>query len=531
MIRISNLRMSLDFDLEELKSAAAKKLKIGKGQISDIRLTKKSVDARDKQNVFFVCSIELETQGEKQLLKKLRDRNISLAADDSYMLPEVKPSDDRPVVVGFGPAGMFAALLLAQAGQQPIVIERGQAVEERKQAVSAFWNRRELDENSNIQFGEGGAGTFSDGKLNTGTRDIRIKKMLEEFVAAGAPGEILYEAKPHIGTDLLSVVVKNIRLRIIELGGDVLFNCKMTGISHRNGQINSISYREKGCISDTNLPCRRLILATGHSARDIFEMLNSINLPMEAKAFSVGARIEHKARLIDKAQYGNFAGHKALGAAEYKLSAHLEGGRGVYSFCMCPGGVVTAAASEAGAVVTNGMSNHARSAENSNSAILVGVTPQDYGTAILDGVKFQRHIEQQAFILAGSSYAVPGQRLGDFFEGRASSCFGSIKPSCMPETLPMDISGCLPEFVVSAMRQGIHSFGRRLEGFAMEDAVLTAPETRSSSPVRILRDKSRQSPMLKGLYPCGEGAGYAGGITSAAVDGIKTAEAVMGISL
>lgn len=526
MLKLTGLPVPLDFGENELKQAAAKKLRIPERAIADVRLTKKSVDARKKDRLHFVCSVEVAVDGEDRLLSRRRDNGVQKAVPYRYEPPQGGKLPQRPVVVGFGPAGMFAALLLAKCGQEPIVLERGQAVEDRETTVQRFWKERALDLQSNVQFGEGGAGTFSDGKLTTGTGDGRIRHVLEELVKAGAPEEILYEAKPHIGTDKLPGVVRSIRQQIITLGGEVRFSTQVTGFRLKDGRLAGLVLRTPA--GEEVLECSQVILAIGHSARDTFAELHRLGLPMEAKAFSVGARIEHPAALIDRAQYGAFAGHPALGAADYKLSCHLENGRGVYTFCMCPGGYVTGAASEEGGVVTNGMSPWARDGKNSNAALLVGVTPADFGAeGPLAGVAFQREIEQAAFRLGGGAYSAPAQRVADLLAGVPSKGFAQVLPTYEPGVVPSDLSRCLPGFVVDSMKAALPLLGRRLRGFDSGDAVLTAPETRSSSPVRILRDENCQSPLAQGLYPCGEGAGYAGGIISAAVDGLRCAEAVL----
>lgn len=527
MLKLTGLKLPLDFKKEDLRRVAAQKLRLPESAVVSATLAKKSVDARRKDQVHFVCAVEAEIDGnEEKILARRRDSSVQKAQPYRYDLPRGEKLSQRPVVVGFGPAGMFAALLLAQCGQNPIVLERGMPVEERERSVTRFWKDRVLDPESNVQFGEGGAGTFSDGKLTTGTGDGRIRKVLEELVRSGAPEEILYEAKPHIGTDKLPGVVRSIRERVIALGGEVRFSTKAVGFLLQEGKLTGLRLRTPS--GEEVLECSQVILAVGHSARDTFEELHRLGLPMEAKAFSVGARIEHPASLIDRAQYGTFAGHPALGAADYKLSCHLENGRGVYTFCMCPGGYVTGAASELGGVVTNGMSPWARDGKNSNAALLVGVTPEDYGQeGPLAGIGFQRRIEQAAFRLAGGDYSAPAQRVADFLAGVPSKSFGGVAPTYEPGVALTDLTHCLPGFVADSMKAALPILGRRLRGFDDGDAVLTAPETRSSSPVRVLRGENFQSPLAQGLYPCGEGAGYAGGIVSAAVDGLRCAEAVM----
>ena len=521
--QISDLRMELNGNREALKRAAAKRLRIRPEQIRSLKLLRKSVDARRRDDVHFTCTAEVDSLRNNAP----RDRKIVPAKPLRFDWPKAEKQGGRPVVAGFGPGGMFAALVLAHAGLSPLVLERGASVEERRRQVDAFWKTGKLDPECNVQFGEGGAGTFSDGKLNTGISNPRVRLVLEEFAAAGAPEEILYLARPHIGTDRLPGVVENIRKEILSLGGEIRFHTKLTGLSVRDGAVRGVRFQD-GNGETGELGTETVVLAVGHSARDTFEMLDSLGLPMEAKAFSVGARIEHPQNLIDAAQYGKFAGNPALGAADYRLAVHLPDGRGVYTFCMCPGGTVVAAASEKDRVVTNGMSTFARDGKNANSALLVGVGPADFGGGgPLAGVEFQRRLEEKAFRLGGGDYRAPAQRVGDFLARRPSTGFGAVEPSYPRGVTPSSLDECLPGFVADSMRAGIRLMDARLRGFAGSDAVLTAVESRSSSPVRLLRGESLQSVGLQGLYPCGEGAGYAGGIVSAAVDGIRCAEALL----
>lgn len=525
MYHITDIRLELDGTEKDLKREAARRLRVRPEEIRSLKLSRRSVDARRKDDVHFICAADAECARNNAP----RDRKISKAEPYRYRLPERGPLGTRPVVVGFGPAGMFAALILAQAGQRPIVLERGSRVEERQKRTQRFWSTGELDPECNVQFGEGGAGTFSDGKLNTGTKDPRIRKVLEEFAAAGAPEEILYLAKPHIGTDLLPGVVRSLRETILSLGGEIFFNSKMTALLTRNGHVRGVEFQREGGHPE-QIETQNVILAVGHSARDTFTMLEAAGLPMEAKAFAVGARIEHPQSLVDAAQYGKFAGNPALGAADYKLAVHLQNGRGVYTFCMCPGGSIVAAASEPGRLVTNGMSEFARAGANANSALLVNVGPDDFGgEGPLAGVEFQRRLEEKAFVLGGGNYHAPVQRVEDFLVRRASSGFGEVVPTYSVGVTPCSLDGCLPEFITDSMREGLRLMDARLRGFAHPDAVLTAVESRSSSPVRLLRGEDLQSAGLSGLYPCGEGAGYAGGIVSAAVDGIRCAERILAV--
>lgn len=528
MLRINEIKLSLDSGFKDIEQAAAEALKINKKRILKTEIYRKSVDCR-KGSARFVYSVDVEIDGsEDELLKSLCDKRISKCEKYSYQMPECRrKSRLRPIIAGFGPAGMFAALILARSGYSPIVLERGKDVETRTKDVRAFFKTRILDETSNIQFGEGGAGTFSDGKLTTGIKDSRCRFVFEEFASHGAPEDILYNAKPHIGTDKLKSVVKSIREEIISLGGTVMFETCLVNIIVANGFVQGVTVRDKNN-RERDIETDALILSIGHSAGDTVEMLFSKGINMMQKPFSVGARIEHRQDMIDSVQYGSFKGHKALGAADYKLACHPLHGRGAYTFCMCPGGTVVCASSEKGTVVTNGMSEYARDGENANSAVLVGIEPADFPDSHpLSGFKLQRQIEQKAFALGGGDYSAPAQLVGDFLKGEKSVKLKSVKPTFTTGVVMSDISLVLPRKVTETMRDALVKMDKMLKGFACDEAVLTAPETRSSSPVRILRDEFYQT-NIRGLYPCGEGAGYAGGIVSAAVDGVKCAEAVLG---
>lgn len=527
MIRINEIKLSLDEEESLLKSKVAKTLRINEKYIKSYTIYKKSVDARKKDDVHFTYSVDvIITLDEEQIVSKCKSNKVQLVKPYKYELPENKRvSKFRPVIVGFGPAGMFAGLILAQAGLRPIILERGKDVDARTADVNKFWKTKELNEESNVQFGEGGAGTFSDGKLTTGIKSPFIRKILQELYEAGAPEEILYSSKPHIGTDRLAIVVKNIRKKIEQLGGEVMLECKLEKLIAANGFIHGITYSHKGEFFD--LETDSVIMAIGHSARDTVEMMYNMGVEIMQKPFSVGARIEHPQGLINKAQYGKFAGHKKLGAADYKLACHGLHERGAYTFCMCPGGTVVAAASEKEGVIVNGMSSLARDGANANSALLVGIEPKDFPSEHpLAGIYYQREIEHNAYVLAGSNYNAPAQLVGDFLKGIESKTLGNVQPTCPTGVTLTNLDECLPSKVSATMKSAIVEMDKKLNGFNLYDAVLTAPETRSSSSVRILRDEFLQC-NIRGVYPCGEGAGYAGGIISAAVDGVKCAHAVL----
>lgn len=526
MIRINDIRLPFDHTSDALKEAAASTLNIPVSDIIDLVIFKRSIDARRKNNILAVYTLDVGVVSESEILNKHSSNNkISQTPDTEYIPPVVSNrSTTRPLVVGAGPSGLFAGLILAEAGLKPILIDRGKDVTSRIKDVNAFWQTGTLNPESNVQFGEGGAGTFSDGKLTTQIKDKnnRVRKILTEFVNAGSPEEILYQSKPHIGTDHLVKVVKNLRQKIVDLGGDVRFETKLTNLQITSGKVSAAIVNDNELIQTENI-----ILALGHSARDTFQMLKDSGLKMQPKPFSIGVRIEHPQLLIDRAQYGKFAERKALGPADYKLVVHCNNGRSAYTFCMCPGGEVIACASEQGRLVVNGMSRYKRNSPNANSALLVGITPEDFDSDdVLAGIEFQRKWEQKAFELGGSDYTAPAQLVGDFLEDKQSQTFGQINPTYKPSVNLCDISECLPEFVTETIRLAIPQMDKKLKGFAMPDAVMTAIETRSSCPVRMLRDDNFQSVSIDGLYPAGEGAGYAGGIMSAAVDGIKTAEAI-----
>ncbi len=527
MIRIADLKIPLIYDLEMLKDIASKRLHISHDCIESIDVVKRSVNALNKQDIYFDMSIDVMVYGdEDQVLAQKRGKYINKVEKSCYTVHRAKKPGMRPVVVGCGPAGIFAALILAQAGAGPILLERGSDVDSRRKSVSKFWQTGILDTDSNVQFGEGGAGAFSDGKLKVGLRDPRKMKILNEFVEAGAPPEILFLSKPHIGTDRLGEAVKKIREKIINLGGEVHFSATLTDVLHRNGRVNGVKFTENGELKELNTD--DIILAVGHSARDTFERLRSGGIRMEQKPFSVGVRIEHPQSLIDKIQYGEFAGHPSLGAADYRMVVHLPNGRGVYTFCMCPGGIVVAAASEENRLVTNGMSEYARNGRNANTALLVTIQKEDMGSDDpFAGIEYQRQIEEAAFAAGGGGYRAPVQRLEDFLHKRESTAFGEVLPTYRPGTKFAGLDTYLPKVVADSLRQSIAEMEAWMPGFGYPDALFTGAETRSSSPVRINRGESLEAVGIKGLYPCGEGAGYAGGIISAAVDGILCAEKIL----
>ena len=520
MLKVENIKLAPGADMGALSAETARILKVREKDIQSLRVLRRSVDARE--DVSIVYTVEAAVKDEANVLKRCHKKVTRMERKAGYLLPAPMAAPDiPPVVVGAGP---FAALVLARTGLKPILLERGQCVERRKEDVERFWSTGDLDTTSNVQFGEGGAGAFSDGKLNTGTKDIRHRFILEHLVACGAPEDILIDAKPHVGTDYLHTTLKNLRQELLDLGADIRFGSQLMDLDIRNGKLTAITV--SGPEGTYSLPCRHLVLCPGHSARDTFEMLYDRGVPMEAKAFAVGVRIEQRQSDCDAAQYKRYAGHPGLPASTYKLSCHLPNGRSAFSFCVCPGGEVVAAASEESRVVTNGMSEFARDKENINGALLVNVTPEDFGSdSPLAGIQFQRKLEEAAYTLGGGAYHAPAQRVEDFLAKRPSAGPGRVTPSYRPAVTWCNLWDCLPDFVAETMYLALLVLGRKLQGYDQPDAVLTAVESRSSSPVRIPRDATGQS-AIRGLYPCGEGAGYAGGILSAAADGLRCAEQI-----
>jgi len=527
MIRISDLEMPLMYDTKMLWDIAAKKLQMEQSGIATVRIFKRTVNATDKEDIHFKMTLDVTVNtGEIELVRKIKNKKITRETEQVYCFPHHKEFNKRPIVVGCGPAGLFAALTLAKAGANPILLERGQDVESRTQRVLDFWYTGVLDTESNVQFGEGGAGAFSDGKLKIGFQDARKIMILNELIEAGAPEEIRYVGKPHIGTDRLKETVKKIRKKIISLGGEVHFGVTVTDILRRSGKVTGVGSTEKGKYSE--YATDSVILAIGHSARDTFERLLNSGIQMEQKLFAVGVRIEHPQQVINQIQYGKFAGHPSLGAADYRMVVHLKNTRGVYTFCMCPGGEVVASASEKNGLVTNGMSEYKRDGRNANTALLVTVNQQDLGSDHpLAGIAFQRKLEEAAFISGGGGYKAPVQRLEDFQTNRMTKAFGEVTPTYLPGTEFACVDSYLPSDIVASLRQGIAEMCDWMPGFSYPDALITGAETRSASPVKILRGESLEAVELKGLFPCGEGAGYAGGIISAAVDGVLCAEQIV----
>ena len=532
MIRLTEIRLPLDHPPEAIREAAIARLGCEPGSVGDVHVARRAWDARKRSAIRLVYTLDCTLDDEAAVLRRLAgEAHVGVAPDTTYrhVARAASRPQRRPVVIGAGPCGLFAALILAEMGFCPLILERGKVVRERTKDTWGLWRRGELSPESNVQFGEGGAGTFSDGKLYSQIKDPRHlgRKVLTEFVEAGAPDEILWIAKPHIGTFRLVTMVEAMRAKIERLGGEYLFGSRVASLQIERSRDGVRAVRGLRLADDREIEARHIVLAIGHSARDTFEMLNDAGVYLEAKPFSIGVRIEHPQSLVDCARFGPNAGNPILGAADYKLVHHASNGRSVYSFCMCPGGTVVAAASEPGRLVTNGMSQYSRRERNANAGIVVGITPdQDFPGHPLAGIALQRHWEERAFAAGGASYRAPAQRVGDLLAGRASTALGDVVPSYRPGVTLCDLRDCLPAFATDAIREALPAFERRIEGFAMADAVMTGIETRTSSPIRIRRDGTYQSVNTAGLYPAGEGAGYAGGILSAAVDGIEVAEAV-----
>jgi len=534
MLRIAELRLPLDHSEEELRAAVVRELRLSVEELVGFSIFRRSYDARKKGAIQLVYQLDVETRDDEAVLGRLSEvpgptSRVRPSPDTSYRLPLKageslgKQRGPRPVVIGLGPCGLLAGLLLAEMGLRPLILERGKKVRERTVDTFGFWRKRDLVPESNVQFGEGGAGTFSDGKLYSRIKDPgnRGRRVLQEFVEAGAPAEILFVNKPHVGTFRLVKMVESMRRKLVSLGAEIRFETRVEDLVVEDGQLRGLVLADGEVIQ-----AEHAVLAVGHSARDTFEMLHRRGVYLEPKPFSLGFRIEHPQSMIDRYRFGKQAGHPLLGAADYKLVHHCANGRSVYSFCMCPGGTVVAAASEPGRVVTNGMSQYSRDERNANSGIVVGITPDDYPGSPLAGIELQRRWEERAFALGGGTYDAPGQLVGDFLAGRPSTSFGSVLPSYRPGVHLGDLSTALPDYAIEAIREALPAFDRKLRGFSMEDALLTGVETRTSAPLRIRRDETFQSLNTRGLYPAGEGAGYAGGILSAAVDGIRAAEAV-----
>ena len=526
MLRLTEIKLPLDHTDEQLLAAILERLGVADTELLRFTVYRRAVDARKRSAIHLIYTLDVVLADETVALEKHnKNKYLNKSPDTGYhfVARASEKLKQRPVVIGTGPCGLFAGLLLAQMGFNPIILERGKVVRERTQDTWGLWRKSVLNAESNVQFGEGGAGTFSDGKLYSQIKDPRFlgRKVLTEFVKAGAPEEILYVSKPHIGTFRLVGMVETMRATIESLGGEFRFQSRVTDIDIENGQTRGVVLA-----SGEHIASEHVVLAVGHSARDTFEMLHARGVYLEAKPFSIGFRIEHPQSLIDRVRYGNYAGHKLLGAADYKLVHHCKNGRSVYSFCMCPGGTVVAATSEVGRVVTNGMSQYSRNERNANAGIVVGITPADYPGDVLAGIEFQRHWESRAFELGGENYCAPAQRVGDFLARRASTALGEVAPSYTPGVHLTDLSTCIPDYAIAAIREALPAFDKQIKGFAMDDALLTGVETRTSSPIRIKRNGEFESLNTRGLYPAGEGAGYAGGILSAAVDGIEVAEAV-----